>query len=250
MPDKYGKFRSGTSGLVLKEPNKQAFPEDQRQKTRLSYYASLFNTIEINSSFYKVPMPVTFTKWANLVPYDFQFTVKLWRDITHCRGFAFSAANVTSFMRAASNLGRKKGCLLIQLPPSIAWNKIDQLKKLLDHVRSADTGPAWRLAVEFRDRSWYRHETGQLLDTFQAALVLHDMPASAIHIPNGNADFIYLRFHGQKGDYKGTYSPEQLQTYAAMIQGWLQQGKDVYTYFNNTIGDAVLNLESLNALVS
>jgi len=249
MPDKHGKFRAGTSGLVLKEPNKQAFPEDQRQKSRLSYYASLFNTIEINSSFYKVPMPVTFTKWANLVPYDFQFTVKLWREITHSRGFAFDTANIASFMRAASNLGRKKGCLLIQLPPSVAWNKIDQVKKLLDHVRSSDTGPAWRLAVEFRDKSWYRPETTQLLDSFQAALVIHDMPASAIAMPNDNADFIYLRFHGLKGDYKGTYSQEQLQAYADNIHQWLKRGKDVYTYFNNTIGDAVYNLESLNALV-
>jgi uncharacterized protein YecE (DUF72 family) len=243
-------FRAGTSGLVLREPNKQAFPEEHRQQHRLTYYASLFNSIEINSSFYKVPMPVTFTKWSNLVPEDFQFTIKLWREITHTRGFTFNPADIALFMRAAANLGNKKGCLLIQLPPSVARNKLGQLEKILELVRTSDAGPTWRIAVEFRDRSWYRPETYLLLDTFQSALVLHDMPASAIHSPTEKADFIYVRFHGIKGDYKGTYTRAHLQEYAEKIRGWLQEGKDVYTYFNNTIGDAVANLETLNALVS
>jgi len=250
MPDNDGKFWAGTSGLVLREPNKQAFPETHRQRSRLSYYATLFNSIEINSSFYKVPMPVTFTKWTHQVPDDFQFTVKLWREITHTRGFAFHPANITAFMRAAASIGSKKGCLLIQLPPSITWSKLDQLQRLLDEVRKADAAPAWRLAVEFRHRSWYREETYRLLDTFRATLVLHDMPASVIRVPTENADFIYLRFHGVKGDYKGTYTDDHLRECAERIRGWLQQGKNVYSYFNNTIGDAVANLETLSALVS
>lgn len=249
MPDNHGIFRAGTSGLVLREPNKQAFPEQHRHQHRLTYYASLFNSIEINSSFYKVPMPVTFTKWSNLVPPDFQFTIKLWREITHSRGFAFNPADIALFMRAAASLGSKKGCLLIQLPPSIAWNKIDQLEKMLELVRTSDPGPPWRLAVEFRDKSWYRPETYHLLDKYQSALVLHDMPSSAIHTPTENAGFIYIRFHGIRGDYKGSYTHDHLQEYAEKIRSWLNEGKDVYTYFNNTIGDAVANLETLNALV-
>ena len=250
MPDNDGKFWAGTSGLVLREPNKQAFPEAHRQKSRLSYYATLFNSIEINSSFYKAPMPVTFTKWSHQVPDGFQFTVKLWRGITHARGFVFNPADIKAFMRAAANIGSKKGCLLIQLPPGITSIKLDQLQRLLDEVRMTDAAPAWRLAVEFRHRSWYREETYRLLDTFRATLVLHDMPASAIRIPTEKASFIYLRFHGVKGDYKGTYTHDHLRECALRIRDWLQQGKDVYTYFNNTIGEAVANLETLNNLVS
>jgi uncharacterized protein YecE (DUF72 family) len=249
MPHNYGTLRAGTSGLVLREPNKQAFPEEHKQKPRLTYYATLFNSIEINSSFYKVPMPVTFTKWANMVPAGFQFTVKLWRDITHARGFLYDPAHISLFMKAAANMGQKKGCLLIQLPPSVAWNKIDKLEELLQQVREGNTNPAWKLAVEFRDKSWYRRETYELLDKFRCTLVLHDMPASVIREYHGTTDFIYVRFHGVKGDYKGGYPDEHLQEYAAKIKSWLQQGKDVYTYFNNTIGDAVANLETLNALV-
>jgi len=248
MPPTHGIFRAGTSGLVLREPNKQAFPDEHKQKTRLAYYATLFNSIEINSSFYKPPLPVTFTKWSHMVPDDFQFAIKLWRDITHARGFAFSATDIALFMKAAANLGRKKGCLLIQLPPSITRSKIGPLKQLLEEVRT--TGPGWRLAVEFRDRSWYNDDTYQLLDTFKATLVLHDMPSSLILTPLDSAQFIYIRFHGIKGDYKGSYDLPHLQEFAEKIKTWLGQGKDVYTYFNNTIGDAVANLETLLSLVS
>lgn len=248
MPDKHGIFRAGTSGLVLREANKQAFPEEHRQKSRLAYYASQFNTVEINSSFYKIPMPVTFTKWANIVPEDFQFTIKLWRGITHARGFIFSPADVGIFMKAAANLGRKKGCLLIQFPPSVSAHKIRVLRELLAEVHTA--GPDWRMAVEFRDRTWYKDDTYDLLREYKATLVLHDMPASLIRDPLEKAPFIYIRWHGTKGDYKGGYDLTHLTEYAEKIKTWLQQGKDVYAYFNNTIGEAVGNLGTLRSLVS
>jgi uncharacterized protein YecE (DUF72 family) len=195
-------------------------------------------------------MPVTFTKWSHFVPQGFQFTIKLWRDITHARGFNFNPEDVALFMKAAASLGDKKGCLLIQLPPNVAWNKIGQLEKLLTLVQTSDADPPWRIAVEFRDKSWYRQETCHLLDRFQSALVLHDMPASVIDNPVGKAGFIYIRFHGIRGDYKGSYTEAHLRAYAEKIKNWLRQGKDVYVYFNNTIGDAVANLETLNTLVS
>ena len=248
MPSTQGIFRAGTSGLVLREPNKQAFPDEHKQKTRLAYYATLFNTIEINSSFYTPPLPVTFTKWSHMVPEDFQFTIKLWRNITHARGFTFRSTDIDRFMKAAASLDGKKGCLLIQLPPSVTRVKISHLQQLLEEVRTH--GKGWRLAIEFRDKAWYNNETWRLLDDFEAALVLHDIPSSHIHTPLANAEFIYIRFHGIKGDYKGSYDDAYLKQSAEKIMTWLGQGKDVYTYFNNTIGDAVGNLETLISLVS
>ncbi len=87
----------GTSGLVLPVPNKQAFPEAFRRGSRLAYYATLFNSIEVNSSFYRVPMPVTFSKWASEVPAGFRFTVKLWQGITHVGGLRFLPVDVNRF---------------------------------------------------------------------------------------------------------------------------------------------------------
>jgi uncharacterized protein YecE (DUF72 family) len=236
----------------LPEPNKAAFPEAFRDQPRLAYYASLFNSLEINRSFYKVPMPATFEKWAATVPEDFRFTVKLGRHITHEKGFVFRPVDIDTFMAAANRLGAKKGCLLIQLPPGLRWSdqNADQLKVLLQRIRQSvpehfGPGLPWKLAVEFRHPSWYVSTVNGMLDSFHASLVLQDMPASAVSVPNKGAPFIYIRFHGPAGDYKGGYAEDCLQAWAKRINAWRADGKEVYVYFNNTIGDAVANGRSL-----
>src|SRR5579872_6299083 len=113
----YPSLYLGTSGLVLPVSGKQAFPPSYRNSSRLTYYASLFNSIEVNSTFYKIPMAATFARWATEVPDYFVFTVKLWRGITHVPRLQFDPADVRRFLSAADMLGEKKGCLLIQLPP-------------------------------------------------------------------------------------------------------------------------------------
>ena len=127
-------LRAGTSGLVLPVPNKRAFPEAFRHGPRLTYYASLFNSIEINSTFYKIPMPKTCTRWATEVPEHFEFTVKLWRGITHVPGLRFEEQDVRRFLNAADGLGDKKGCLLIQLPPGPDRRRRRTLERLLNTV--------------------------------------------------------------------------------------------------------------------
>lgn len=241
-----GVFRSGTSGLVLSEPNKLHFPDEFRDKHRLIYYASKFNSIEINSSFYKIPICRTYGNWAEMVPEDFQFTVKLWQGITHEE--AYDQNDLERFFAAIHCLGKKKGCLLVQFA---AKTKMDfsGFDRLLENIRRLDPQKEWRLAVEFRNTQWYAREIYEILDEFNASMVLRDMPKCIPPELNKNADFVYLRFHGEKGDYRGTYPLWHLQSKANEIRRWLHQGKDVYAYFNNTIGDAVLNLQTLRDLV-
>jgi uncharacterized protein YecE (DUF72 family) len=236
----------GTSGLVLPVPNKQSFPPNFRAGTRLTFYASLFNSLEVNSSFYRIPLPKTFSKWTAEVPEDFRFTVKLWQGITHEPQLSFNPADVDKFMHAANQLETKKGCLLIQLPPSLKADKADQLLYLLERIKRSQQD--WKLAVEFRNRTWYTFEVDNLLGKFQTTRVLHDMPASKIMETTGDLPFVYLRFHGPAGDYKGGYGKAILKEYAEMIQAWQAAGKEVYVYFNNTIGDAIKDLEILRAL--
>jgi uncharacterized protein YecE (DUF72 family) len=246
------RLRSGTSGLVLPVPNKQAFPEAFRQGPRLTYYASLFNSIEINSTFYKIPMPHTFTRWVSEVPELFEFTVKLWRGITHVPGLRFDQQDVSRFLHAAHGLGNKKGCLLIQLPPGLTATAAEQLEQLLETVCRLDPDRSWKLAVEFRHRSWYTREIDSILSRHRASRVLHDMPSSAIaELPadHPTIPFIYLRFHGPEGNYKGGYTQNFLTGWADRIAGWLSEEKDVYVYFNNTIGDALADLSRLQALL-
>jgi len=244
-------FWSGTSGLVLTEPNRAAFPEEFRETSRLYYYAHLFRSIEINSSFYKLPLPATFAKWSAEVPADFRFTVKLSRDITHARDLAFQPGQVEKFMQAADRIGDKKGCLLIQFPPGLTRDGLPQLLLLLENLQEHDPQHSWKRAVEFRHPSWYTATVYSLLDRFGASLVLQDMPGSTtIMEGSGATDHVYLRYHGPAGDYRGGYTANFLAHQAERITGWLTEGKTVYAYFNNTIGEAVANLQSLNKMVT
>ena len=238
----------GTSGLVLPVPNKQSFPQEFRSGTRLTFYASLFNSLEVNSSFYKIPLPKTFSKWAAEVPENFRFTVKLWQGITHEPQLNFTPSEVDKFMHAANQLSTKKGCLLIQLPPSLRADKTVRLQHLLERIKQSDPQQNWNLAVEFRNRTWYTPEVENLLNQFQTTRVLHDMPASKIMATTGQLPFVYLRLHGPVGDYKGGYSKNILKGYAKMIKQWQAAGKEVYVYFNNTIGDAIKDLEILRQM--
>src|ERR1700712_4713375 len=107
-------YYAGTSGLVLPMPNKSYYPQEFKERSRLCYYSSLFNSIEVNSSFYKIPQARTVAKWAQEVRDDFKFTFKLWRGITHEKGLVFNPDDVGRFMQAIDRAGTHKGCLLIE----------------------------------------------------------------------------------------------------------------------------------------
>ena len=243
-------YFSGTSGLVLPVPNKTYYPPEFRDKSRLSYYASLFNTIEVNSSFYKIPQAKTVAKWIQEVPDDFKFTYKLWRGITHEKGLTFDVADINRFMAAIDGIGTKKGCLLIQLAPSAKASLMSQLQYLVSCVLEADTDRTWQIAIELRHASWYNDDMFEFAESNKLTVVLHDIPASAtpLHFYD-TADTVYLRFHGPGGKYRGSYADDVLHEYSSYIHEWQQEGKIVYVYFNNTMGDAVRNLDTLNTFV-
>ena len=241
-------FYSGTSGLVLPVPQAQ-YPPAFQGKSRLEYFSHLFNSVEINSSFYKLPKVATVIKWADSVKGDFRFTFKLSKTITHAKGLSFTASDVREFMETIAHIGDKKGCLLAQFPPSLKAELFDRMKELLQTLIDANKD-GWKIAVEFRNASWYNDAVYQLLDTYNVSLVVHDVPASAQPVIDLKTDIRYLRFHGPGGRYRGSYSDEFLKTYADHARRWLKEGKTVYAYFNNTMGDAVGNLQTLNRLVT
>ncbi len=243
-----GILRIGTSGIAL-AGSKATFPAAFQLKSRLNYYSSLFNTLEVNSTFYKIPMLSTFEKWTNEVSEKFQFTVKLWREITHVKELRFDPNNIDPFLKAADYIGNKKGCLLVQFPGSITAEYNDQVGQLLQRLQQADTKNQWRKAIEFRSVTWYNNETYKLLERYDAELVLHDMPKSKNLDVNEAANFVYYRFHGPKGDYRGSYSNDFLEEQSEKIRRWLSAGKDVYAYFNNTMGNAYENAMSLKEMV-
>jgi uncharacterized protein YecE (DUF72 family) len=237
----------GTSNIVLPVPNKTFFPEEYREKSRLQYYASLFNSLEINRSFYKVPRSATIARWAGEVPQDFRFSVKLWKGITHVKSLAFDKRDLVSFLRTMAPFAAKKGCLLVQLPAGTRANHLEQLVGLMNLISEHNDG--WKIAVEFRHVSWYTDKVWRLLEKHRACVVEHDMPASITPDPVPEAAFRFIRFHGAAGDYKGTYDDVVLDRYAGSIHRDITAGKEVYVYFNNTIGDAVYNALTLQKLL-
>lgn len=149
-------------------------------------------------------------------------------------------------MKAVENIGEKKGCLLAQFPPSLKIDKLDQLQRLLETLGEATYNSHWKLAIEFRDPSWYEREVYELLEEYDAAMVIQDIPKSATPLSDVRGDFIYMRFHGPEPRYRGDYSDEFLKQYAGYIKTWISEKKMVYAYFNNTVGAAGENLQTLN----
>lgn len=244
------KVYSGASGLVLPVPNKLAYPPEYQSKSRLTYYASLFNSIEVNSSFYKIPQPATIQKWVQSVPEHFRFTFKLWRGITHNKELVFDPQDVKRFIDAVSSAGEKKGCLLVQFPPSVTIVCEARLRALLSAIASADPEHQWKVALEFRHRSWHNEDVYQLAEEFKASIVLQDLPASATPLPDELSEYVYLRFHGPAGGYRGSYQDDFLHEFAGYVKEWSAEGKEVYVYFNNTMGNAVNNLITFNRFLS
>jgi uncharacterized protein YecE (DUF72 family) len=241
-------FYSGTSGIAV--PVSQAlYPDAFKGKSRLTYYASFFNSIEINSSFYKLPKASTIIKWREMVPENFQFTFKLSKIISHSKGLYFNADEVTLFIQTIDNVDKKKGCILVQFPPALKLQETKQLEKLFKIIDAANATGAWKVAVEFRNKVWYNDQTFELLKQYNFSLVLHDLPASSTPFTVPLTNVIYLRLHGTEKGYRGSYSNEFLSAYAQRIRQWMHEGRCVYCYFNNTLGDAFNNLQALNNFV-
>jgi uncharacterized protein YecE (DUF72 family) len=241
-------YHSGLSGIQLPVP-KYLFPPPYQASSRLTYYSTFFNSIEVNSSFYKVPMKATIAKWAAAVSNNFRFTFKLFREITHVKNLNFTSSDVEYFLRTISAVGPKKGCLLVQFPPSLKSDNIHSLDRLLNCIRLADPENLWPVALEFRNKGWYNEDVYALLDLHKCTLVIQDIPASATPLANQETDTIYVRFHGPTGNYRGSYTDDFLFEYASYIGEWLEDKKSVYVYFNNTMGNAFNNLVTLNSFI-
>jgi uncharacterized protein YecE (DUF72 family) len=124
------------------------------------------------------------------------------------------------------------------------FRKLEKLLSLIAAIKKD-----WKIAVEFRNKSWYTESTYQLLTDTKAALVIQDIPKSATPWMDHESDFMYIRFHGPTGNYRGSYSDDFLSEYAVYINEWIAEGKTIYLYFNNTAGDAFKNLLTINAMI-
>ena len=238
----------GLSGVVLPYP-KYKFPEEFHHASRLTIYSNFFDSIEVNASFYKVPQRKTIERWFDTVPANFRFTFKLHQDFTHKKFPEYDADELAKFVETISLVKEKSGCVLVQFPPSVKSGNIGNLAKLLADLRTAMQTVSWKIAVEFRDSSWYNDDTFDLLRSEHCSLVLQDIPKSAAPFNTTSDEFVYVRFHGPTGNYRESYSAGFLQEYTEYVEQWVDEGKQVYIYFNNTAGSAFENARAFSQML-
>jgi uncharacterized protein YecE (DUF72 family) len=248
MDPKINNLYLGTSGILLPVPNKEHYPPAFRERSMLCYYASMTNSIEVNSSFYKIPMAETIGKWAADVPGDFRFTFKIFRELTHHRGHGFDANMIKHFMDAVQAVGDKRACLLLQFPASVKIAQLPMLERLVAAFAEDIRAQGWDIALEFRHASLYSDQLNELLEYYGMGLVIHDKPG-APPMGDSHPEFSYLRLHGPGGNYRGSYTDDILYEHAGYVAEWLRSDKRVYVYFNNTMGSANANLERLRGFV-
>jgi len=224
-----GALRVGCSGWQYRHWRGEFYPADLPQARWFEYYASRFDTVEINNSFYRLPERSTFVAWARRAPMRFEFAVKASRFLTHMKKLKDPEEPLDRLFTRMRGLGTHLGPVLYQLPPNF---KVD-VERLRTFVALLPQGV--RHVLEFRDPSWYANDVMALLDRYGVALCLHDMRGSATGRERVGP-FVYVRFHGATGHYGGSYSDSRLREWADWLLAQQRLGTDVYAYFNNDVG--------------
>jgi uncharacterized protein YecE (DUF72 family) len=218
----------GCSGWNYRHWRGCFYPEDVPVRRYFEFYARHFDTVEINNTFYRLPADETFKAWQSQAPHHFMYSVKANRYLTHVKRLKDARDPLKRFLGGARLLKDRLGPILYQLPPRWHFNG-ERLQKFLEWL------PRDLLHVfEFRDQSWLSSEVLELLERHRACFCVHDFPG--LKVPRkvvGPA--AYIRFHGAERKYRGQYPRRQLQSWWHWMEQQLEQGKDVYVYFNNDV---------------
>jgi uncharacterized protein YecE (DUF72 family) len=221
------KYRIGCSGFLYESWKGAFYPEDLPHKKWLSFYQEKFNAVELNVTFYRLLKKEAFERWYKETPPDFTFCLKGSRFISHVKKLKDVELPLSTFFNVTAPLMEKLDVILWQLPPNLKLN----IKNLEDFIANLKQYPV-RHVFEFRHKSWLSKRVCKLLSSANIAICMADWPDFINDLPV-TADFVYLRRHGEGGNYSTNYTPEQLKHDAKRIKEYLKQGKDVYYYFNN-----------------
>ena len=237
--------RVGCSGWQYKHWRGDFYPADLPVKSWFEHYASAFDTVEINNSFYRLPAAETFDNWRESAPRGFCFAVKASRFITHMKKLKDPESSSAKFFLAADRLRETLGPVLFQLPPRWKLN-LDRLSEFIEALPGGH-----KYVFEFRDESWHVPPVFELLRKHNAGYCIHDFADMKV-VPEITADLAYVRFHGPTAaKYWGSYSDAQLLEWADRIDSWRGKVSAVYAYFNNDPGgEAVKNALTLKQMLN
>ncbi len=231
----------GCSGWYYDHWKNRFYPEDLKKSDWLTYYGEHFNTVEINSTFYRFPTEKLLTTWYKKTPEDFIFTLKVNQIITHRKKFKDTKDLLKRFYKISGILENKLGCILFQIPPNITKN-MDFLANIVNQLDSDKKN-----VIEFRDISWFHEDVYQFLTDNN----LNFCTVSAPDLPDNlvtTYSLAYIRFHGIEDKYQHLYSIDELEEWAQKIQNL--NADEIFCYFNNDYeANAIKNCKQLKKIL-
>jgi uncharacterized protein YecE (DUF72 family) len=207
------------------------YPNKTASKDLLAYYATRFDTVEVDSTFYRIPNVQAITNWKNQTPQGFKFSLKFPGKITHVKMLKDCQTETSLFLDRAKLLGEKLGPLLLQFPPNFG---VDHLPDLADFLKNLPKPN--RYVVEVRDEAWLNTDFYSLLQACNAALAWVDRP-NMPQTSEVTSDFLYVRWEGDRKLVKGTVgkieadTQERLRDWADKIKPFLSGQTEVFGYF-------------------
>ena len=214
----------GCSGWMYKDWRGIVYPERLPMKRWFEHYSTMFDTVEINNTFYRLPPAQTVEAWAAQAPPGFVYAIKLGQFGSHRVKLRDAESWMPNHLDRAERFGASLGPTLVQLPPR--WKR--NAERLDEFLSVAPTTMRW--AVELRDPSWVHDEVFSVLQRHGAALCIHDLLPD--HPWELTTDWTFIRFHHGTRGRNSNYSERELEEWAERIEGWAAQA-DVYVYFNN-----------------
>jgi uncharacterized protein YecE (DUF72 family) len=230
----------GTSGWQHGHWKGIFYPEELKYSDWLYYYCKYFSTVEVNVTFYRDVKVSTFQKWYQLTPENFQFSVKLSRQITHFKKLKVNK-DLISFIQKYSTFKDKLGIILIQLPPGLKFD----VNLITDFINMLDK--KYKYTIEVRNKTFINDNFFEILKQNNIAFCIADSAGKFPYYEIITANFIYVRLHGSQRLYASDYSDEELTEWSNKIKIW---DKDTYIYFDNDyMGYAVKNALKIKKLL-
>jgi uncharacterized protein YecE (DUF72 family) len=239
----------GTSGWHYTHWLGIFYPPEIMGYNELCYHAKFFNTVENNSSFYRIAGESTYKTWVRMVPEEYKFSMKLNKLITHTHRLELNEEvkeRIAYILSTTQILKGKMGAMVIQLPPSFRYDLLklgEFLKFFKGEIKKLEY--KFDVAIEFRSKYWFTKDTYKLLKKYNVALVA----AQSSRYPGERqvtADFAYIRMHGPEKLFSSKYTTAQLREWALYIKEIYSQVRCVYVYFNNDFhGYALENAKEL-----
>ena len=222
-----GHIRVGCSGWNYADWRDRVYPKGLPARRWLEHYATLFDTVEVNNTFYRLAKPKAVAGWVEATPPDFVFAVKASQYLTHMKRLGDIEQGIGRFYDGIAPLAAspKLGPVLWQLPERFQRD-VPRLSAALDLL------PEGMHCFEFRHESWFDDEVLELLRFHHVALVIAHHPERPWQPIELTADWTFVRFHYGRRGRRGNYSEPELREWAARIRSLAAQ-VEVFAYFNN-----------------